>query len=461
MRSSSLRSAIAALAAAIALSAVTGDGGPRPSRSKRRSREVQAGVVAAVTAPTGAAAAAPKPGVFSPQVRLGFHDGDQWEPAIATDDSGRVFVLYPQYLGVPGCPSCPSPTMVLQRSSDGGTTWEPPRVMPSPGTGQWDAQIVVDPADGRTLYASWLQNGKSDTVVARSLDSGDSWTVVVADRTNAGTDKPALAVRGPDVYVGFNHSQKVWVASSHDGGRTFTATEVRQNAKLGWSLAGGATVTPDGNVYLGWAGYSQNGGAKGPVTLYVSRSEDKGATWSNTVLTVSGAPPDCSAFACGWAYLGAQVTVASDEAGVVYALWNAGTVDKGPERIFFARSEDAGRTWSAAAPLSTAPFGVNHAFPALAVRAGGDVRALWMDDRTGGAWNVYQRRTTDGGRTWGATVDASSPASGFGYITPAGFRYPFGDYFEAEVDAEGTVHVVSGQGFNWDSPGSIWYTRAR
>jgi hypothetical protein len=351
--------------------------------------------------------------------------------------------------------------MVLVRSSDGGATWEPPRIMGTPGSGQFDAQIVVDDADQATVYASWLQNNKSDTVVARSDDAGVTWSIVVADHTNAGTDKPALAARGNDVYVGFNHSQKVWVAASHDGGRTFTAREIRPNAKLGWSLAGGAAIGPQGNVYFGWAGYSQNGGAKGPVNLYVSRSTDGGATWTNTVLAVSGAPPDCSAYLCGWAYLGAQVTVAVDGGGAVYALWNAGTQDKAPERIFFSRSVNAGATWSAPAQLSTAGAGVNHNFPALATGAAGDVRAFWMDDRNGGAWNVYARRSSNGGATWSAEVDLSTPVPGYDYITPAGFRFPFGDYFEATLDSHGDAHVIWGEGFNYDSPGSIWYARGR
>src|SRR5687768_8061731 len=156
---------------------------------------------------------------FPPQFRLGFTAGDQWEPAIANDRHGTVYVLYPQYLGVPGCPSCPSPTMILQISRDRGTTWEAPRVIGTPGTGQDDAQVAVDPIDGQTVYAAWLQNYKSDIAVARSDDFGVTWSVVIADSTQAGTDKPIIAVRGQDVYVGFNHAQTVWVAASHDGGQ--------------------------------------------------------------------------------------------------------------------------------------------------------------------------------------------------------------------------------------------------
>ena len=64
---------------------------------------------------TGAASS-----VFTPQRRLGFAVGDQWEPAIAADDYGDIYVLYPQYDGVPGCPVtvCASPTAILQVSRD-------------------------------------------------------------------------------------------------------------------------------------------------------------------------------------------------------------------------------------------------------------------------------------------------------------------------------------------------------
>ncbi len=433
----------------------------RAEKGKRGRGRVDPAVVASDALQPAAAPAVPSR--FTPQIQLGFHAGDQWEPAIAADGAGSVYVLYPQYKGVPGCPEtvCASPTAILQVSRDRGATWGSPRPIAPSGTEQVDTQVVVDPIDGLTVYASWLQNGKSDTVVARSDDLGETWSVVVADSTNAGTDKPILAVRGSDVYVGFNHAQKVWVSSSHDGGATFTSSNVNPNGKLGWSLAGGGTVTPDGAVYFGWAGYEQNGGAKGPVNLFVSKSTDGGATWTNTVVDVSAAPPDCSAYFCGWAYLGAQVTLASDEAGTLYALWNAGTVDKGPERIFFARSEDGGASWSRKIDVSSAPAGAAHAFPAIAAGAAGDVRISWMDARQQPLWNVYYRRSSDGGRRFTAEADLSTFVAGFSYIQPGGFSFPFGDYYELDIDDRGESQLIWGEGLNWDSPGSIWYARGR
>ncbi len=432
------------------------------AKGRRRSGMVLSDVVGASVAQP---ASRPQTAAgFTPQTRLGFTAGDQWEPAIAADRLGHVYLLYPQYLGVPGCQECASPTMILQTSRDRGATWNLPRVIYPAGqtSGQWDPQIVVDPIDGRSVYASWLQNGKSDTVVAKSTDFGETWSVTVANRTNAGTDKPILAVRGQDVYVAYNHAQKIWVSSSHDGGATFTSVSIKKTGVLGWALAFGGTVDPAGNVYISWAGFEQNGGAKGPVNLFISKSADGGSTWTNTVIDVSGSPPDCADFLCGWAFLGAQVTVASDASGTLYALWSASgkDQDKGPERIYFARSSDGGQSWSVKEDVSTAPEGINHAFPAIAASSAGDVRIAWMDVRLG-PWNTYYRSSTDSGGTWSTEVDLSTYVPGYDYIFEDGFRFPFGDYFELDIDDQGSLHAVWGEGYNYDSPGSIWYTTGR
>ncbi len=407
-------------------------------------------------------------GGFTPQTRMGFTSGDQWEPAIATDRYGHVYILYPQYNGVPGCPTCFSPTMVFLMSSDHGVTWTLPQIMYPAGqtTGQWDAQMAVDPVDGKTVYAAWLQNNKSDIVVAKSMDFGSTWSVVTADSINAGTDKPILAVRGQNVYVSFIHTQSAYVTASHDGGATFTQVKINQNAKLGWSLGGGGTVAPNGSVYFSWAGYTQNGGAKGPVNLYVSKFSDGGATWTTSLMAVSAAPPDCSSMSCGWAFLGAAMTMTSDSAGNLYTLWNAGSSAGGPERIYFSKSTDGGNTWSAKKDVSTAAQGVEHAFPAIAAAGNGVVSIAWMDTRSAAAgaidrWNVYYRSSTNGGGSWSAETTVSSYVSGYDYVFANGFRFPYGDYFEMEIDNLGTTHAVWGEGYNYDTPGSIWYSQGK
>ncbi len=448
--------------AAVVASAATGEV-PEEAKAKHGTTADRAAVISAK--PVGTTLGPAGSTGFSPQTRLGFTVGDQWEPAIAADRSGHVYVLYPQYGSVPGCPTCADPTMILTTSSDEGVTWSPPRVMYPAGQtgGEWDAQIAVDPLDGRTVYAAWLQEGKSVVAVARSTDFGASWRVVVANRNDKGTDKPILAVRGSDVYVAYDHAMQMFVSASHDGGATFTETKANDNGKLGWALAGGGTVAPDGSVHFSWAGYERSGGAKGAVNLFVSSSDDGGTTWRTSLLDVSGAPPDCSAYRCGWAYLGAQATLAAGADGTVYALWNAGATDGAAERIFFARSTDDGRSWSTKQDVSAAPASVAHAFPAVVAAAAGDVRIAWMDARAlgGTLWNTYLRTSQDGGRTWSGEVDLSTWVSGYSYIFPQGFRYPFGDYFELDIDGRGRTHAVWGEGFDYGSPGSIWYARGR
>lgn len=436
-------------------------------KAPTRKGEVKSEVINASPLNTAVVLAAP-PGGFTPQTRLGYTSGDQWEPAIAADRFGHVYMLYAQYEGVPGCPTCSNPTQILQISNDHGATWSSPIVMYPAGAstgGQWDSQIVVDPVDGRTVYASFMQNNKSDIIVAKSTDFGTTWSYVTADSTNAGTDKPIMAVRGQDVYVVYTHAQTTFVAYSHDGGQTFTEKKVDKGGRLGWALAGGGTVTPNGNVFFAWAGYEGNGGASGNVNLYVSKSTNGGATWTTNVLDVSKSPPQCPEYLCGWAYLGAQMVMASDANGVVYALWNAGSTANGPERIYFSKSTDNGNTWSAKVDVSTAPLGTHHNFPAIAATGNGDVRISWMDARAanGGLdrWNVYYRSSSNSGSTWSNEARVSSFVSGYTYIFSDGFRFPFGDYYELDIDEQGTAHLIFGEGYDYNAPGSIWYSKGQ
>src|SRR6202035_1882909 len=63
---------------------------------------------------------------FSPQRRVGYSTGDQWEPALAADGRGHIYILFPQYGAVGGCPGCTAPTAALIVSNDNGITWSAP-----------------------------------------------------------------------------------------------------------------------------------------------------------------------------------------------------------------------------------------------------------------------------------------------------------------------------------------------
>jgi hypothetical protein len=328
-------------------------------------------------------------------------------------------------------------------------------------SGQFDAQIVVDPADHHTVYAAWLQDHKRAVIVAKSVDSGATWAYTVAVRSAVELDKPVLAARGHNVYVGFNYQEEVWAAVSADGGRSFTTARVNASDRPGWSLLGGATVDPNGHVYLAWASYAKAGGARGMVNLYVAKSADGGKTWAPTLLDVSSAAPRCEDEACSEAYLGAQVVLAVDAGGTLYAVWSAGSTKAGPQRIYFSSSSDAGESWLARVNLSGTRREVEHAFPAIVAGSNGDVRIAWMDSRNLPYWNVYYRSSTNGGATWSDEIPLSGYVPGYRYITKQGFRFPFGDYFGMAIDNRNETHVVWGEGLNYESPGSIWHASGR
>lgn len=426
--------------------------GFRSSRARSVQKFAICLLLALATAQAALAAAS-----FTPQRRVGYNTGDQWEPALAADGHGHIYILFPQYGAVSDCPACTAPTISLLVSNDNGLSWEAPHPLTPSSTGQFDPQIVVDPVDRQTVYTSWLQNNKRDVMVARSQDFGRTWYFAVAERSRDDADKPVLAVHGADVYVGFNHDEKFLVAASHDYAQNFSRAIVSQNAGSGSSLAGGATIDPNGNVYFSWTAYARHEISARPVSIYVSQSTDAGRNWNTVLLDTSSAPPGCAAENCETGYLGAQIALASDAAGTVYALWNAGNVNGGPERMYFSSSTTGGASWSLKADVSSADDQVEHCFPAITAGIPGDVRIAWMDTRNAPLWNVFYRASSNGGATWSAETQLSGPAHGYDYILPDGFRFPFGDYFSIAIDNLGTTHVVWGAGRNYKSPGSIWY----
>lgn len=423
------------------------------------------------------ALAAPPP-AFSAATRLGFPGGDDWEPAIAADRFGHVYVMWTHYIGFEGgsagdpdptCPTCGSPHMDLQISSDNGATWSAPRAAWPTSTRQDDPQIVVDPVDGRTVYAAFMQDNHSSEYVSKSTDFGQTWQTVLVEPLRRGTDKDILAVRGQDIYLSYHTQQKAYVSYSHDGGATWTTHDMfGSTAAVGVSLGSGGVVDSHGVVYFGWNGVTQHGQAKGAINLYVTKSTDGGATWTVSIVDISQAPQNCG---CGaWDWWGAQIAIDVDDNDTLYALWNANTVKYGPHRMLFARSSD-GVSWSTSTDVSAAAAGVNHGFPALVAGAAGDVRIAWMDDRNGhdagsgdpnARWNLYYRSSTNGGSSWTDEAKLSSFVPGYSYKLAApqdGFLQPYGDYFELDINTLGKTVAVWGEGNSYVGPGNIWYAR--
>jgi hypothetical protein len=433
----------------------------RTGAGRRAALAVAAMLVAAGLGPVGSVAADSPPHLtFGAPVRLGAQAGDDWEPAIATSADDRVSVLFKHY-DVPGSAltGCGDPSgcdrrILLQTSTDGGTVFAAPQAV-DPGRTGYDSQLVTDPLDPSRVYGSFLVESKSSIGFIRSLDGGATWSPVrLVDPLTKATDKDVLAVRGDDVYIAYNSFQKIYISASHDGGATWTTALGTTTAQgvLGWSLPSGGVVTPSGVVVFAWSGQERNGGAKGPVNLYLTRSTDGGATWQTVLVDRSQTAPSCG---CGaYAFYGAQAALAVDGAGRIHALYNFSATPYGPGRILYRTSADGGLTWSAPSDVSAAPTGANGAFPALAA-AGSRVRIAWMDDRSG-AFRVYLRASNDGGATFGSEIVLSAD-QGFPYQSTDGFAFPYGDYFELDITPAGRTVAAWGEGPGYDGPGNVFF----
>lgn len=77
---------------------------------------------------------------FSTNVRVGFQAGDDWEPSLAADNAGHRFVLITHLSDSPPQSSCSGCAnhLIVQRSDDGGNTWNSPIMIDSANSSQFD-----------------------------------------------------------------------------------------------------------------------------------------------------------------------------------------------------------------------------------------------------------------------------------------------------------------------------------
>jgi hypothetical protein len=75
------------------------------------------------------------------------------------------------------------------------------------------------------------------------------------------------------------------------------------------------------------------------------------------------------------------------------------------------------------------------------------------------AWNVWYRRSSDGGATWAAAVKISDATGGAAYKTPAGFLEVYGDYGELAITNTGKSIAIWGEGLSYTGPGGVWFNR--
>ena len=147
-------------------------------------------------------------------------------------------------------------------------------------------------------------------------------------------------------------------------------------------------------IHVAW--YDTRAGA-GNFEIYYKRSTDAGVTWSaDTRLTYDPAFSWYQSIAC-----------TDQNLHVVWRESRDGNYD-----IFYKRSSDQGMTWGVDTNLTQASG--SSETPCIAV-AGSVLHVLWFDNRDGGAYEIYYKRSSDQGITWEPDVRLTNdPGVSFG-----------------------------------------------
>jgi hypothetical protein len=445
----------------------------------------------------------PASAVLSVQ-RLGFCGGDDWEPDMAADAAGHVYVLITHYAGDTTCDPASGQNgsrIMIQVSNDGGASFGAPRVVSdTPGgiayPSQADPSIAVDSTTGAVyvaFLAYGLSGGHTDIYVAKSTDFGASFPQVVKVNNKnfqgmkgcKNCDHEKLLAHGDHVYVAYGQAQYHFISISTDGGRSFAQHTVDSTFVV--TFAEGAALDATGNAWFAWGDCETSNCTGSPAADY-RVSETLAGTESTTfspVLARSAQGPACPFSTCGFAYFGPQDDIAIDGGGTVYLAWQDGQAHdtrKSPPVIRLSRCRSnclSASRWSLVGRVDDkAASGCPNAscyalFPNIVAGAAGQLSATWMDDRNDSVdgsidhvdgWNLWYRSSTNGGASWtgsGQRISQFDPTQS--QSRPDGFLFPYGDYDGLILNPNclGKAVMTWGEGHDWlggpSAPGHIEY----
>ena len=367
--------------------------------------------------------------------------------------------------------NCTSSLDGIYNSTDGGTTWK------TNCMGTFSGAVGCgDPGVGFDLnnvaYATSIENcgsaanAPSSIILEKSTDNGTTWSapaIAVNPYFSGGdVDKPWLQL---DDNPGSPHANTLYISTtqfdffsgtlisvshSSDGGATWTTTAVEPETGFGGvDQFSSLTIGKDGTVYVSWMHCQEfNSECAGTVaTFYFAKSTDGGNTWSTpTIIGVGLLTKDtCSSrLPCFYGSVPGTTERTSDIPVIgidnstgpfhayLYAAFYSWTGTFMAVEV--ATSIDGGNTWGAPVPVGRPNSTHDQFFPWLTVSSGGIVAVTWMDRRDDPlniSYKAYFTYSTNGGLSFAPDKNLGTALSN-----------PFNDGF--------------GGVFMGDYTGSIW-----
>ena len=143
--------------------------------------------------------------------------------------------------------------------------------------------------------------------------------------------------------------------------------------------------------------------------IFMARSSDGGATWT----PIAPLNTDAASMLAADQGRDSEPALATDRAGNWLAVWTShngyGGANGNDDDIVFARSTDAGATWTAEYPLNSDATTDNKldVRPTVAMDSNGHAIAAWQASINGIVGYIRIARSTDAGATWDAAVDVT------------------------------------------------------
>lgn len=379
--------------------------------------------------------------------------GMTWSPAMVLNSNasidGNIGDYYPQIAhdgqGNWVCVWCAANTslsprdfdIIVSRSSDDGATWSDPALLDplgadpleteddfrptvhTDGAGHWVAVWYSYDSRGNTL------GDDADIFVSRSVDHGATWTPSTPLNSDAATDHlnythcfdntPDLAFGGDGYWVAAFYTERtndadeddpdVYISRSSDHGATWSEMELL-HANLAVDSGEDTTVCvaadDSGNWVVTFKSTNLIGtNGIGDEDVHVSRSTDNGMTWTAPTTLNTDAGTD----GLRDAYSGGLDLLTEGD------LWVVTWVRELPPLIDYdlmiARSTDAGMTWTA--PENLNPYyDVDGGYKDLYPRLGTDADNGWVV-----VWDAYNASPLP----WGSDHDVIFMRSDNGAVT--------------------------------------------
>lgn len=308
---------------------------------------------------------------FSPPVRVNSKPGELWgfatsRPRLAVSKSGIIHVFYH---GNRREPSAPRQAVDARytRSTDGGKTFEPVRTLNSEGQGYDDGELneahcfgTLGVAPNGDVHTYWI-----DTRHMKSAEDNGA----------------------------------IYGAVSRNEGKTFELEKLITPSEACPCCQLNVAFAPDGKVYLSLRSVQADGSRNAALKV----STDRGKTFGPS-LAVSDKKWKINACPLK------PLMMTADAKGHVYATWFAG--EENPAGVFFAVSNDKGQTFGKPLRLHEAAAVSDHAN--VVATNEGAVRVIW-DAKVGEVKRVYQRTSTDFGKTFGPVQEINAPAGATEY----------------------------------------------